>query len=560
MVKRHLPVATVILATAILLGAPAYAFPDVLRYVTGGLSPGPPASTEERLYLVSEDRYLYAFDYEGERLWRQDLRRRPLGPGVLGPDGTIYVSRDGRGVSAYNRRGIRLWDADIPDVAFPPTVTPRGLLVVPRAEGWISVYSPSGRLLNSFRGPGTLATEPLLLSNGYLLLLGADGVVSAVDGAGNRLWQTSLPAVPGGVAAGEEGAVVLGLDDGRVLHLDPEGRVFAGWRATAGVRQLRVGGATIAATLDTGRLWVLNREDGRLWEAQPPGEFLSGVAIGEDWIVSVSHSGNLYLFSPDGALIGEYRLPEKAELTDPTILAGGGVAAIGSNWVVYLFSALGGGCLEPWGCIRGGESLAGRSVEEGARDLVLPPGSGGGSLERIYFEKLLSSPSSEERSTGLDEVSRRLEEGRLGSARVYVVPLLRRIALQRRAPGLSPEDQRRAIRLLGQIGTYEASGALSDLASGAEDYLLESVVEAVEGLGSDPDETAARSLYRILQRRPTPQMAEAVIKASEQLVRYAGRRYSSAFEGIIRHVSEGTYPTGLKRRALGLGSLESLRP
>ena len=561
MVKRHLSVATFVLVfSAFFLGAAAELYPDVLRYVTGGLSPGPPASTEELLYLVSEDRYLYAFAYNGERLWRRDLRRRPLGPAILGPDGTIYVSRDGRGVSAYNRRGIRLWDADISDVTLPPTVTPRGLLVVPRVEGTISVYSPSGRLLNSFRGPGTLVAEPVLLSNGYLLLLGEDGVVSAVDGAGNRLWQLSLRRVPVSVAAGEGGSVVLGLDDGRILILGPEGRVAAEWQATAGVRQVRSGGTTIAATLADGRLWVLDREDDRVWVAGPPGEFLTGVTLTEDWIASVSQGGKLYLFSPEGALIREYRLPEKAELSEPTVLAGGGVAAVGSNWVVYLFSAPEGGCRAPWGCYRGGQSLAGRSASEDARDLVLPRGTGGGSLERIYFERLLSSADPEERGKGLDEVRRRLEEGRLGSLRVYVVPLLRGIALRRRAPGLSPEDQRQAVRLLGQIGTYEASGALSDLAAGAGPDLLETVAEAIGGLGSDPNQTAARALLRILQRSSDLQVVEAVVRASQRLVGYAGGRYSPAFEGIVGYVSEGDYPMELKRRALALGSLESFRP
>lgn len=559
MVKRYLPAAFLSLVYVFVLSVPLPAQSDVVRFVTGGLSPGPPASVADQLYFVSEDRYLYAFDYAGLRLWRRDLERRPLGPAVLGPDGTVYVPRDDRGLSAYNRRGLHLWDLEIPDIAFPPTVTPRGLLVVPRLEGWISVFSPSGRLLNSFRGPESLEAPPVLSTNGYLVLLGAGGSLSLVDGAGNRLWRAPLSRVPSAVAVIEGGGLALGFDDGRLLFFDAAGSISGEWAAPAGIRDLRIGGATVALTLADGVLWVLDRVKGTVWESRPPGEFISGVAVGERRIASVSRGGHVFLFSPDGDLLREYRLTEKAELDDPTILAGGGVAAVGSNWVVYLFLTEEDSCAAPWGCLRGAADLPARSAAPNARDLVLPSG-GGSSLERIYFEKLFSSENPEERRAGLDAVTSRLEEGRLGSIRVYIVPLLRRLALEARGPGRSTEERRRAIGLLGQIGTYEATGALSDLVTGVEIDLLQNVAEALGGLGSDPTERAARSLHRILQRQPSPRGAEAVVEAAGRLVEYAGRVYSPAIEDIVSEISEGNYPLSLKRRAFEIGSLESFDP
>jgi outer membrane protein assembly factor BamB len=559
MTRRHLRDTFLTLLFFSAAGMPLFGQTDVLRYVTGGLSPGPPASVDDELYVVSEDRYLYAFDYEGLRLWRADLRRRPIGPAVLGPDGTIYVARDNRGISAYNRRGDRLWDVEIPDITFPPTVSPRGLLVVSRNDGWISVLSPSGRLLNSFRGPGTLGAEPLLSTNGYLVLLGARGVLTVVDGAGNRLWGTSFSRVPSAVAVVEEGGLALGFDDGRLLFLDADGQVSGEWRAPAGIRDLRIGGTTVAVTLTNGVLWVLDRDNGRVWEAGPPGAFLSGVVIGERRIAAVSRGGRLFFYSPLGYLLREYQLPEKPGLGDPTILVGGGVAAVGSNWVVYLFPTDEAGCAAPWGCFRGGPGLPGRSNDPGSRDLVLPSAVGG-SLERIYFERLLSSDDPEERRTGLDAVASRLEEGRLGSIRVYIVPLLRSLALEARGPGRSAGERRRAIGILAQIGTYEATGALSDLVAGVEVDLLESLAEALGGLGSDPTGRAARSLHRILQREPSPRVATAVVEAAYRLVAYAGRIYSPAIEEIVSEISQGSYPLSLKRRAYRIGSLESHHP
>lgn len=541
------------------LRLPLFGQPDLLRYVTGGLSPGPPASVDDQLYVVSEDRFLYAFDYAGVRLWRRDLERRPVGPAVLGPDGTIYVAREDRGISAYNRRGLRLWDADLPDVSFPPTVTPRGLLVVAQAGGRISILSPSGRLLNSFRVPWDLGAQPLLSTGGYLVLPGADGGLTLVDGSGNRLWQTSFPRVPSAVALLEKGGLAVGFDDGRMLFLDGDGGVSGEWRAPAGIRDLRIGGTTVALILTNGALWVLDRESGRVWDARPSGELLSGVAVGEGWIASVSQGGRVFFFSPLGDLLREYRLPEEARLADPTILAGGGVAAVGSNWVVYLFRTEESGCATPWGCLRGGPELPGRSNDPSSRDLVLSF-EGGGSLERIYFERLLSSDNPEDRQTGLEAVASRLEEGRLGSIRVYIVPLLRSLVLEARGPGRSTEERRRAIGLLGQIGTYEATGALSDLATGVEADLLETLAEALGGLGSDPSGRAARALLRIVQREPSPRVAEAVVEAARRLVEYAGRIYAPAIESVVRYVAEGTYPLSLKRRAYAIGSLESQAP
>jgi outer membrane protein assembly factor BamB len=467
MVKRYLRGLFLMLLFSSSLGTPLSGQTGVLRYVTGGLSPGPPASVDDQLYLVSEDRYLYAFDYAGFRLWRRDIERRPIGPAVLGPDGTIYVARDARGVSAYNRRGVHLWDAEIPDITFPPTVTPRGLLIVARYDGWISVLSPSGRLLNSFRGPGPLGAEPLLSTYGYLALLGTDGGLTVVDGAGNRLWRSSFSRMPSTVAVAEEGGLALGFNDGRVLFFDGEGEVSGEWMAPAGIRDVRIGGQTAALTLANGVLWILDRATGLSREVRAPGASLSGVAVGEDWIASVSREGRFFLFSREGDLLREYQLPEQAGLGDPVLIAGGGVAAVGANWVVYLFPTEANGCAAPWGCLRGGPELPGRSNDPSSQDLVLPS-AGGGSLERIYFEELLSSDDPGERRSGLDAVSKRLEEGRLGSIRVYLVPLLRRLALEAPGPGRSAEERRRAIALLGQIGTYEARGALTDLVAGVD--------------------------------------------------------------------------------------------
>ncbi len=559
MAKRHLRYAFLTLLFFSAAGVPLFGQTGVLRYVTGGLSPGPPASVDDELYVVSEDRYLYAFDYDGLRLWRADLRRRPIGPAVLGPDGTIYVARDNRGISAYNRRGDPLWDAAIRDITSPPTVTPRGLLVVSRNGGRISVLSPSGRLLNSFRGPGTFGAEPLLSSDGYLVLRGSGGDLSIVDGAGNLVRQTSFSRAPSAVAVIEEGGLALGFDDGRLLFLDADGQLSGEWRAPAGIRDLRIGGTTVAVILTDGVLWVLDREDGRVWQAKPPDAFLSGVAVGEQLIAAVSQGGHLFYYSPVGDLLREYQLPEKPGLGDPTILAGGGVAAVGSNWVVYLFSTDEESCAAPWGCYRGGPELPGRSNDPGARDLFLPSGVEG-SLERIYFERLLLSDDPEERRTGLDAVASRLEEGRLGSIRVYIVPLLRSLALETRGLGRSAEERRRAIGILGRIGTYEATGALSDLVTGVEVDLLESLAEALGGLGSDPTGRAARSLHRVLLREPSPRVAGAVVEAAGRLVAYAGRIYSPSIEDIILEISQGRYPLSLKRRAYRIGSLESLEP
>ena len=547
------------LLLAVAVSHPGY--PEVLRLVTGGLSPGPPASDGDRLYLLSEDRYIYAFTYAGVRLWRSDTRRLPRGPAVVGPDGTIYVPRDSRGISAYNRRGARLWDLDIPDVGGSPTVSPRGLLVVPHLEGRISVFSPSGRLLNSFVGPGPLLAAPILTGSGYLALLDAEGRLTAVDGAGNRLWERRFSGTPTAVAAGRSGGVVLGLSNGSVIMIDDAGETRRRVRAPGALRNLRVGPSLVAGLLADGRIWVWNEEADRSWVAAPPGERTTGIALSQEVVAGVTHRGGLYLFSTGGALLRQSHLPESAPLSDPVFLPGGGVAAVGENWVVYLFSTDGTECAPPWGCLRGGSLLAGRSGGEGGADLLLPAPRGDGSLEQIYFQELLTSREPEERRRGLETAGDRLEAGRLGASRRYLIPLIAGVAGDQRRPGNSPEERLEAINLLAAIGTYEATAALAGLARRIEDsQLLTALAGALGSLGADPQGHAAGALEVILRRSPEPETALAVIDAARTLVGYAGHLYSPALEGIVTAIAEGSYPVSLKRRALSLGSLESFTP
>lgn len=542
-------------------GLPQVGFSDVTRFVTGGLSPGPPASGGNRIYILSEDRYLYAFALSGVRLWRRDIGRLPRGPAVVGPDGTVYVTRDARGISAYNRRGTRLWDVDIPDIGGSPTVSPRGLLVVPHREGRISVFSPSGRLLNSFEGPGPLLAPPILTGGGYLALLDAQGRLTAMDGAGNRLWERRFSSPGTTAAAGSSGSVVLALSDGRVLEIDATGERRDGVRAPGALRQLRVGGSLLAGVLADGRIWVRNREIDRSWVAAPPEERITGIALSPEVVAAVTQRGGLYLFSQEGALLRQSHLPESAPLSDPVLLPEGGVAAVGANWVVYLFPTENAECAEPWGCPRGGSVLAGRRGGEGGSDLLLPEPRGDGNLERIYFEELLTSPDADERRRGLAAAGERLSDGRLGASRRFLIPLIAEVAGNPRRPGITSEERMEAISLLSAIGTYEAAGALAGLAGRIEDpHTVRALAEAIGGLGADPSGHAARALQVILRRNPEPQTAEAVIAAAGELVEYAGKFYSPAFGGIVTAVTEGSYPVTLKRRALSLGSFESYTP
>ncbi len=532
---------------------------SVVRYVTGGLSPGPAAGDGRRLYVASEDRYLYAFAFDGTRLWRSDLRRKPLGPPVVGPDNTVHVPVEGLGVAAYNRTGSLLWRLSVPDIRPPLTISRRGLLIVPRGGGRISVFSPVGAPLLTFDTSAETTLGPLLPGSGKIIVA-AGRRLAAYDGAGAEAWKRTLSSRISALAAADQGGVFAGLADGSVVQVTAGGDIESRWTLSSGVRELGSrSGASLVALLQSGVIWCLDRSEQRAWEARPPGTRFDGVVAATEWVAAVSENGAAYVFGYGGELRLESRLPEVVSLSYPSIVANTGLSAVGSNWTVYLFDVPVGRCAVPWGCQRGGVGLSGRPEGlEAATDFRLTDGNSDGSLDRIYLTRLLTSDRPDEREEALAVIEERLDEGRLGASTVYAVPLLASLA-RGDDNRIAVEQRIEATGLLSRIGTYEAAAALRiAAATSSDEAVARGAAEALGRLGSDPHGRSARSLEALLTRHDTQAAAEAVVSAAERLVAYAGTLYHSAIVDIITRISEGSYPTDLKRRAGALGSLETV--
>lgn len=114
----------------------------------------------DRIYAVAEDRYLHAFTIEGAELWKNYIDTGKVEVLRVGCDGTVYLVAEGEKVVAINKAGGLIW----------------------------------------LRKPfNERVSELLLLSNGGLVCIGAEGAMAAYTHSGTMLWKSSIEIKNGGV-------------------------------------------------------------------------------------------------------------------------------------------------------------------------------------------------------------------------------------------------------------------------------------------------------------------------------------------------------------------------
>jgi polysaccharide biosynthesis protein PslG len=213
----------------------------------GGAVRGTPQLDVGTLYvatLAGEALRLDAGD--GKLIWRVQLGAAAAPvllarPAVGGPALLDAPTAAGQ-VLAITTAGTIRWRAQIAErIAAAPALatTPEGTaqLLIGDAEGYLSSLNPaSGRLrwrrklverVESPTLPATsalIAAPPLVGADGTIYLGGRDGVVTALDSAGQPRWRyisgNDISASP---ATGLDGMIYVGLYDKRLLALGPDG-------------------------------------------------------------------------------------------------------------------------------------------------------------------------------------------------------------------------------------------------------------------------------------------------------------------------------------------------
>jgi len=259
-------------------------------------------------------RAFYALDSSGNLLWKYDTKNMVMQTPVIAPDGTVYVTLDGK-LTAFTPGGVVKWQQEISDPrqAGGPSLSPDGNTIY--ANGALGSQSK----LYAFNTDGTLKWSVVL--NQYFWPLappavGNDGTIYIVDNYprafnpdGTLKWVNSSLYGGNGYAS---------------MTVDPNGNAYY-------ARQTLV--------------WKFNSSGTVVWQKQiTQDSFSFGDAMNA---ILMDGAGNLFmglgtgkrsaiqvekrlwvLKSTNGAEVGKYTLPEIAYVSSPA-LANDGTLYIG---------------------------------------------------------------------------------------------------------------------------------------------------------------------------------------------------------------------------------------
>jgi outer membrane protein assembly factor BamB len=268
------------------------------------------------------------------QLWRYAPSSEPMGRLVVAPDGAVSVgSRNGyvRTIEANgaSRSVVKPGSKRIPGLA----VDAAGQVYGTSHTGMLQAFTRAGAPRWATSIDGIATTILLISSDGQALYTGTDrGKLDAYAASdGHKLWSVALGGHAGDPAIGQDGTLFVGVDNGRVLAVGPDGRIV--WEAQAG-GPVRLAPEPAADALyvatDNGKLLALDLSGRPRWTtelgAQP-----RGLDLGADGAIMLTASdGTLRAVGADGQLRWSTPLGGD-QLTAPAVLADGRIAVGGAD-------------------------------------------------------------------------------------------------------------------------------------------------------------------------------------------------------------------------------------
>lgn len=529
--------------------------------VLGGALTAPPAiDASGRVYLLAEDRYLYAFSGDGDLEWRFDVAHLPAASLCVCPRGAIIVgTRDGR-ITSVSPAGHALWSHSASgSEPRSPYCDSEGFVHVSYANGVVRRFSPAGTLVWETRIGDRPLLDPISGPRGRIFHPGSGGMVTLINAAGTYFDQFKFNGLPTAHAF-VRGTYLLGTDRGRIYALSQDGAV----RST----QIPGMGTAVSSLLagPGGRTHVLTR-DGRL---------LTYAALpGTSEVVETRQlpfgSGSRLVFTDDRATFltgrsGIYAIPEGLSTPETAVTSyrgrnlvdgavGYGVAVAQSEeWIVSgrpLSTERG----EHWSAPQGNPLRTGFALD---REIVDPQEEWKRNFDYLYLESHLLSSSRQDRLRAIEDLENRVEAGTLRGSVDYVVELLRRAAFQdfrgQSAGATGFSDLRaRVVRLLGQVGGTSAVRDLLRLgrytfSPDVDAEILRAFAKVPAGVAEGGVRRIEEILRRHAGREGTDGVGRAAVAAVEALLGYTGDVPGAA--DILGSIIQGAYPREVREHAL----------
>jgi outer membrane protein assembly factor BamB len=310
------------------------------RFITGGRIAGAPALDHRGLvYVLSDDRVLYAIDSTGTERWRFALGARPSGSPVIAYDGTVLAGTASGRLWAVAPNGRARWSFQAPG----------GPLLTPALSQDGSVYLTAGGMLFSLSYRGVerwrfqlraeAEASPVLGPGGSLYLATGERRLLALDSRGGRQWELALPGRVGAPAIAANGSLFVSASG---LHRLSRAGVLE-WSypiPAATAEPVLRGDGSIVAGAGNGMVYALSAEGARLWEVALGAAVLRApIAAGDGTLYLCTDSPNLFVLSASGKRIGGFQAKQSVH---QAALGPDGSLYVGSDdWILYRFATAG---------------------------------------------------------------------------------------------------------------------------------------------------------------------------------------------------------------------------
>lgn len=536
------------------------------RHVCAGKILGRPAASGDRVFLVAEDRYLYALTTDGKMMWRKWLEGRPAASLAVGVDGSVYVGMRNGELNAFNRMGGLIWTfrpQGEDEAAGDPVVAPNGRIYYALESGEIVSLSHTGRLGWRKIFKSTILFPPAMDSDAVMYLPLENGTLHALYPWGEEHWSLSLDGIPNRPAIDGEGNIYVQTDRGKLYKIDEQGRIQ--WEVYAGSFFL-LGSAPIISRLGV----VCVTGDGKIlvydWEGKLKGS------------VSVPNSGNvpavnrrdiLYLFENRGGglMVNLESFEVKnfstsgGEKSSPLLTEKGLLLTGGEDWIVYGFNA------EPldetsWPQFGSTPDHSGRVF------VTMTPLE----IETLfkhnvdyqYLRYLALSPEYRNKQQFLKEIEKRYTAGELTHSKLYIVYLLshlvsegftRPIYEDGKVINDYPAIRLKAAGFLGELGDIRSKQDLLILANYEYDTAaLSAAFLALGKLGTDVDgevtAAIARRAMEAVKKGGSQSLISAAVIALGRIKRYNGYFPDESAFDFLFAVFQGNYSKTIRKNAI----------
>lgn len=469
------------------------------RYVTGGRVVAKAAvDLRGTIYIISDDRTLYALSVQGRERWRYPVGRKLSAGPVVTYDGTILLGTRSGILMAMGPNGRLRWlFSPRTGACLNPALGSDGSIVLATTSGMIYCLSYTGNERWRYQVRADLASSPSIGEDGTVYVGTTDRRLLALNRDGGNQWEIELPASVGTPAIDHDGTLYVSAAG---LHrVSAQGILEWSYAIPADTADpvLRSDGMIIAGAAN-GRLYAIGPRGQLIWSTSLRVPIPFPAVLGDDGTAYVSTASNqVAAVSNDGLILWRFRA--KQDVGMPTIGKEGIVLVGAEDWILYALSAGSTAVAEsPWPQAYHDGQHTGQA---GALTDLDSPAA-------VLLRELAYSDSPELKQMALREIDAHLEGRRYLDVHLVVMEevlgylagegVIYRSSTGAWAGGGDQQIRVEACALLGELGSEGARAVLLQVMSADEDSEIKvAAVDALATVGYDPDGDLARAiLYR----------------------------------------------------------------